>query len=257
MGTQFSRILAFATLITLAVHLTAQPPAAPKHEDTEVYEPVPPIVTPGATPYAPPSDAIVLFDGTNLDQWVAVKDKSPAKWIVADGIATVNKATGSIETKRSFKNYQLHIEWRIPDQHHRHRSGARQQRRLPRLHRPRRRRIRTAGPRLLQQQDLRQRSGRQHLQAGHPAGKPGPQARRVADLRRRLDSAHLQRRRLAQDARLRHRLLQRRARAKSLPVAGRDPLHRQALLQKIRHRPDQATGARRQKRTHQLPQHLG
>jgi hypothetical protein len=114
MGTQFSRILAFATLITLAVHLTAQPPAAPKHEDTEVYEPVPPIVTPGATPYAPPSDAIVLFDGTNLDQWVAVKDKSPAKWIVADGIATVNKATGSIETKRSFKNYQLHIEWRIP-----------------------------------------------------------------------------------------------------------------------------------------------
>jgi hypothetical protein len=113
MSTQYSRILAVATLITLAAHLAAQQPA-PKHEDTEVYEPVPPIVTPGAAPYAPPSDAIVLFDGTNLDQWVAVKDKSPANWIVADGIATVNKATGSIETKRSFKDYQLHIEWRIP-----------------------------------------------------------------------------------------------------------------------------------------------
>jgi Domain of Unknown Function (DUF1080) len=114
MGTQYSRILAFATLMTLAAHLSAQQPTAPRHEDTEVYEPVPLVITPGATPYAPPSDAIVLFDGTNLDQWVAVKDKSPANWIVADGIATVNKATGSIETKRSFKNYQLHIEWRIP-----------------------------------------------------------------------------------------------------------------------------------------------
>jgi hypothetical protein len=85
-----------------------------KPEDTEVYEPVPPIVTPGVTDSAPPSDAIVLFDGRNLDQWVATKDKSPATWTVADGIATVNKATGNIETNRTFKNYQLHIEWRIP-----------------------------------------------------------------------------------------------------------------------------------------------
>jgi hypothetical protein len=45
---------------------------------------------------------------------VNVKDKSPAGWIVADGVMTVNKAAGSIETKRSFKNYQIHIEWRIP-----------------------------------------------------------------------------------------------------------------------------------------------
>jgi hypothetical protein len=123
MGHQYSRILTFATLIALgapfvAQQVAAQQPAAshlaPKHEDTEVYEPVPPIVTPGVTPYAPPSDAIVLFDGKNMDEWVAVKDKGPASWIVADGIVTVNKATGSIETKRSFKNYQLHIEWRIP-----------------------------------------------------------------------------------------------------------------------------------------------
>ena len=46
---------------------------------------------------------------------MANRDKSPATWTVADGIMTVNKATGNIETKRSFTNYQLHIEWKIPE----------------------------------------------------------------------------------------------------------------------------------------------
>jgi len=73
-------------------------------------------VTPGADNAAPPSDAIVLFDGKNLDEWVLTRDKSPAKWTVADGVLTVNKAKGigNIETKRTFRNYQLHIEWKIP-----------------------------------------------------------------------------------------------------------------------------------------------
>ncbi len=97
------------------------PPAAgqaaggPKPADTEVWEPEPKVVTPAATPGGAPSDAIVLFDGKNLDQWVATKDKSPAGWTVADGILTVNKTAGNIETKHSFTNYQLHLEWRIPE----------------------------------------------------------------------------------------------------------------------------------------------
>ncbi|HVM87106.1 MAG TPA: DUF1080 domain-containing protein [Puia sp.] len=82
---------------------------------TEVYSPVPPVVTPGKTNNDPPSDAIILFDGKNLDQWRSVKDTTqPAKWIVKDGIITVDKNTGNIETKQSFTDYQLHIEWRIP-----------------------------------------------------------------------------------------------------------------------------------------------
>jgi Domain of Unknown Function (DUF1080) len=94
---------------------TAQRPAnTMKPEETEVWEPVPKVVTPGKTNSDAPSDAVVLFDGTNLDQWVNVKDKSPAGWTVADGIVTVNKSAGNIETKRSFKNYQLHLEFRIP-----------------------------------------------------------------------------------------------------------------------------------------------
>jgi hypothetical protein len=91
------------------------PAARGNPKDTEVWEPVPTIVTPAPAPGAPPADAIVLFDGTNLDQWVSAKDKSPARWKVADGILTVDKTAGNIETKRSFTNYQLHLEWRIPE----------------------------------------------------------------------------------------------------------------------------------------------
>jgi len=93
---------------------SASTPAAPKPEDTEMWEPVPKVVTPGVDCKAPPSDAIILFDGRNLDEWVSAKDKSPAKWIVADGVLTVKKGVGSIETKQRFRNYQLHIEWKIP-----------------------------------------------------------------------------------------------------------------------------------------------
>ena len=129
MRIQFAKFLAFTALTAVAAPLPAatashgpqQAPAAgqaaPRHEDTEVYEPVPKIVTPGATNSAPPSDAIVLFDGKNMDEWVNNRDKSPAKWTVGDGIMTVKKGEGggNIETKRSFKNYQLHVEWRIPE----------------------------------------------------------------------------------------------------------------------------------------------
>jgi hypothetical protein len=111
---QFSRLLTSAALLALAAPLFAQAPAGAKPEDTEIWEPVPKVVTPGATCNAPPSDAIVLFDGKNLDEWVSNKDKTPAKWNVANGVMTVSKGEGNIETKRSFKNYQLHLEWKVP-----------------------------------------------------------------------------------------------------------------------------------------------
>jgi Domain of Unknown Function (DUF1080) len=83
---------------------------------TELWEPVPPIVTPGATTADAPSDAIVLFNGKNLDQWCNGSDiTKPAMWTVGDGFFTVKKGTGSIQTKQSFTDYQLHVEWRIPE----------------------------------------------------------------------------------------------------------------------------------------------
>ena len=82
---------------------------------SEYWTPQPAVVTPGdpATASAP-SDAIVLFDGKNLDAWESARDGSPAQWTVHDGIVTVNKKAGDIRTKESFGSYQLHIEWCVP-----------------------------------------------------------------------------------------------------------------------------------------------
>lgn len=117
MKIQILHSLALVTLAATTAALVAQQPAKPKPEDTEVWTPVPKIVTPGATPTAPPSDAIVLFDGKNQDEWVSAQDHTPAKWVISGDILTVSKAAGvgNIETKRKFKDYQLHIEWRIPE----------------------------------------------------------------------------------------------------------------------------------------------
>ncbi|MGC1520007.1 MAG: DUF1080 domain-containing protein [Steroidobacteraceae bacterium] len=94
---------------------SSQETASPlKPEDTERWEPVPPKVLPGASGGAAPSDAIVLFDGRNLNEWVMANDRSPARWRVEKGVMVVDKAFGNIETKRLFKNYQMHLEYRIP-----------------------------------------------------------------------------------------------------------------------------------------------
>lgn len=81
---------------------------------TEFYKPVPPVVIPGVNGSAP-SDAIVLFDGTNLDVWESTKEGQAAPWkINKDGSMTVANRTGDIRTKQSFGDVQLHIEWSSP-----------------------------------------------------------------------------------------------------------------------------------------------
>ncbi len=112
-----SQFLSFVSLLAVTACLTAQQNSKMKPEETEIWSPVPPVVTPGVTDDAPPSDAIVLFDGKNLDQWVNAQTGEPAQWTVGNGVLTVKKAPGigNIQTKRTFKNFQLHIEWRIPE----------------------------------------------------------------------------------------------------------------------------------------------
>lgn len=81
-------------------------------KDTEVWEPEPRIVTPGED-NAPPSDAIVLFDGSDLDAWESTRE-GEAKWTITDDYMTVKPGTGGIRTKQSFGDCQLHIEWSAP-----------------------------------------------------------------------------------------------------------------------------------------------
>lgn len=79
---------------------------------TEVWEPEPKVVTPGTNGSAP-SDAIILFDGKDLNNWLD-KDNKAAQWLVKDGAMTAVKGKGDIKTKQTFGDIQLHIEWRTP-----------------------------------------------------------------------------------------------------------------------------------------------
>lgn len=103
-------------------------------EATEQWQPVPAKVTPGIHAQAP-SDAIVLFDGKNLDQWhkpkygygarmdqveAIIKAKqnhaefSAPGWMIKDGNLVVKGGAGDIETKKAFGDIQLHLEWSSP-----------------------------------------------------------------------------------------------------------------------------------------------
>lgn len=81
-------------------------------EATEIYVDLEK-VTPGEGTL-PPSDAIVLFDGSSLDSWASANNDGVAPWKVENGIATVVPGTGFIKTKQHFADVQLHIEWLSP-----------------------------------------------------------------------------------------------------------------------------------------------
>ncbi|MEO6359997.1 MAG: DUF1080 domain-containing protein [Sphingomicrobium sp.] len=102
-------------MITIALALAvALQQANPK--DTEQWTPVPPIVRPAPSfSGLPPADATILLGPkTGLREWASMNGKA-AGWIAnPDGSMTVKKGTGNVQTRRSFTNYQLHLEWRIP-----------------------------------------------------------------------------------------------------------------------------------------------
>jgi len=98
------------TLLTLTVLVLAQPPAAKAPELK-----APPVVTPGAmgAMQPPPSDAVVLFDGSSLSGW-ATRDGKPAGWKVADGTMTCQPKTGDIVSSKTFGSAQIHVEFMTP-----------------------------------------------------------------------------------------------------------------------------------------------
>jgi len=97
--------------------MTAGAQVSTKWPQHSMDRPQPAIVNPGpfTASARPPSDAIVLFDGRSLENWVSADTtKAPARWKVAGGYAEVVARSGSIETKQALGDVQLHIEWRAP-----------------------------------------------------------------------------------------------------------------------------------------------
>ena len=83
-------------------------------EDTEVWHPEPKVVTPGKSS-APPSDAIILFDGTDFLKWQHGNTKKPVQWTLnKDKSMTVKPGKGGIETIEEHGSIQFHVEWKTP-----------------------------------------------------------------------------------------------------------------------------------------------
>lgn len=100
----------------------AREEALKRWKANDVNRPVPPIATPGTPstqekPGAPPSDAVVLFDGRDLSKWLDRKG-GPARWKVVDGAMVVAPGTGDIHTRQAFGDCQLHVEWAEPNPPH-------------------------------------------------------------------------------------------------------------------------------------------
>ncbi len=133
MDRAFHRILAAAVLCAAALLVAQQQqenhdlgfqdtpmlPGQPWHVHDSA-RPHPRVVTPGATPGAPPSDAIVLFDGKDLSKWAQQgrginRGKMVApRWKVENGYFEVAPGTGDLVTRDKFGDCQLHLEWMEP-----------------------------------------------------------------------------------------------------------------------------------------------
>jgi len=113
-----NRVYLFLSVLVLFVYFltgcTRQQDIDPKL--TEVWEPEPAVITPGDGS-APPSDAIVLFDGTDMSAWNIGKDTI---WSVHDGMVTIQASKQKqerpvlISSKQVFGDIQLHVEWKAP-----------------------------------------------------------------------------------------------------------------------------------------------
>jgi hypothetical protein len=84
----------------------------------DVTRPRPAKVAPAAEIGKPPADAVVLFDGTDLSQWVMVpkgaREPVEPNWKVENGYMEVTPRSGALRSKEKFGDCQLHVEWFEP-----------------------------------------------------------------------------------------------------------------------------------------------
>jgi hypothetical protein len=124
-----SSLILFITVIGYGqTQQTAKPaavkPAIAKQGDpekmtpgmTEIWDPEVKIIQPGTKDSDPPSDAIVLFNGSDVNGEWTDNNGNPTKWVINDGALVCVRGSGVIKTKRKFSNFQLHIEWRTPSE---------------------------------------------------------------------------------------------------------------------------------------------
>jgi hypothetical protein len=113
------QLLALGALGALVIApLTVQAQPDPNYSSHDRTQPLPPVIVPGTAstqeqPGRPPSDAVILFDGKSIANWVSM-DGSPTRWIVKEGYMECVKGSGYVRTLENFGDCQLHIEWAAP-----------------------------------------------------------------------------------------------------------------------------------------------
>ncbi len=115
-------LVSLLTLTALAPLVRAQTnqDRAPEHpwKQHDIRRPRPQPVAPAESIASkPPADALILFDGSNLDAWRGTKE-GPVPWHIIDGALVSEPGAGQIETKQSFGDIQLHVEWAAPSEPH-------------------------------------------------------------------------------------------------------------------------------------------
>jgi len=89
-------------------------------------EPQPRVVESAGEPGAPPSDAVVLFNGTDISGWIT-KDGRPTKCTAQDGAIACKTGDGDLYSKHEFRDAQIHLEWLepvMPDKHSQERGNS-------------------------------------------------------------------------------------------------------------------------------------
>ncbi len=118
------RILTGGLILLGLMNVTVAQQAAQKSTEsdkitpgmTEVWEPEVKIIQAGVKDSDAPSDAIILFNGSDVNsEWEDSKG-NPTKWLIQDGALVCVKGSGVIKTKRKFASCQLHIEWKSPSE---------------------------------------------------------------------------------------------------------------------------------------------
>ncbi len=110
-----SRCVCVAVAFGLALPLTlrAQQAQVPRWKAHDAERPKPAVITPGTSATQPPSDAVVLFDGSGLREWTSTNGGAPG-WTVRDGYMETAPGAGAIKTRPGFGDAQIHIEFATP-----------------------------------------------------------------------------------------------------------------------------------------------
>ncbi len=115
----FMTFLRLISIISMSLlFISCVPEQGSKWGVHDLSRPRPRVVRPGQTDDAPPSDAVVLFNGTDFDHWKHVSGSDQVRWKIKDNYMEVTPKTGDIETREGFGSCQLHIEWRTPEPVH-------------------------------------------------------------------------------------------------------------------------------------------